>query len=46
MPPAVRGSRDIIKQGAQMLDWPLDELLNQTLEAMKAVEAEIPNKEF
>ena len=39
-------SRDIIKQGAQMLDWSLDELLEQTLEAMKAVEAEIPNKEF
>ena len=39
-------SRDIIKQGAQMLDWSLDELLNQTLEAMKAVEAEIPNKDF
>lgn len=39
-------SRDIIKQGAQLLEWPLEELLNQTLEAMKAVEAEIPNKEF
>ncbi len=28
-------SRDIIKQGAQMLDWPLDELLEKTLMAMK-----------
>lgn len=39
-------SRDIIKQGAQMLGWSLDELLNQTLEAMKAIEEEIPNQEF
>ena len=34
-------SRDIIAQGAQMLGWELDELLNQTLEAMKQTEDEI-----
>lgn len=39
-------SRDIIKQGAQMLDWSLDELLERTLEAMKAIEEEIPNTDF
>lgn len=39
-------SRDIIKKGAQMLDWSLDELLENTLEAMKKVEAQIPNEDF
>ncbi len=34
-------SRDIIAQGAQMLGWELDDLLNQTLEAMKQTEDEI-----
>lgn len=38
-------SRDIIAKGAQMLGWELDELLNNTLEAMKATEDEI-NKEL
>ncbi len=28
-------SRDIIKKGADMLDWSLDELISKTLEAMK-----------
>ncbi len=39
-------SRDIIKNGAQMLGWDLNELLEKTLEAMKAVEAQIPNEKF
>ena len=34
-------SRDIIEQGAQILRWPLDELLSKTLDAMKATEAQI-----
>ena len=31
-------SRDVIRQGAEMLGWELDELLGRTLEAMKVVE--------
>jgi len=31
-------SRDVITKGAEMLGWPLDELLKETLEAMKEVE--------
>ena len=34
-------SRDVIRQGAEMLGWELDELLSQTLEAMKACEDDI-----
>lgn len=34
-------SRDVIKQGAAMLEWPLDELLEKTLCAMKAEEKPI-----
>ena len=30
--------REVIIQGAEMLGWDLDELLNQTLEAMKTCE--------
>ncbi len=30
-------SRDVIRQGAEMLGWELDELLNKTLEAMKQI---------
>ncbi|MBR5229314.1 MAG: hydrolase [Firmicutes bacterium] len=33
--------RDVIAQGAEMLGWELDELLNETLEAMKTCE-EVP----
>lgn len=29
--------REVIKQGAEMLDWELDQLLNETLEAMKSL---------
>jgi predicted hydrolase (HD superfamily) len=28
-------SRDVIRQGAEMLGWELDDLLSRTLEAMK-----------
>ena len=31
-------SRDVIAKGAEMLGWPLDELMSETLEAMKEVE--------
>ena len=31
-------SRDIIKQGAEMLGWPLEELFEKTLSAMRATE--------
>ena len=31
-------SRDIIRNGAEMLGWDLDKLLNMTLEAMRATE--------
>ena len=33
-------SRDVIRQGAEMLGWELDDLLNETLEAMK----QLPNQ--
>ena len=31
-------SRDVIRQGAEMLGWDLNDLLSQTLEAMQAYE--------
>lgn len=34
-------SREVIAQGADMLGWPLDDLLSRTLEAMKPDEAAI-----
>ena len=34
-------SRDIIASGAELLDWPLDTLLDKTLKAMQAGEDEI-----
>ena len=34
-------SRDVIRQGAEMLGWELDTLLDKTLQAMRASEAEI-----
>ncbi len=34
-------SREVIEQGAEMLGWPLDEVLQKTLDAMKASEAAI-----
>ena len=37
-------SRDVIQQGADRLGWTLDELLEKTLEAMKACEESIANQ--
>ena len=34
-------SRDVIKRGAEMLGWELDELLTKTLQAMQASEDRI-----
>ena len=34
-------SREVIAQGAELLGWDLDRLLGDTLEAMRAVEAEL-----
>ena len=34
-------SRDVIAKGAEMLGWPLDDLLEKTLEAMRACEASV-----
>ena len=34
-------SRDIIRTGAEQLGWDLDKLLDMTLQAMKASEADI-----
>ena len=31
-------SREVIQQGAEMLGWELDELLQKTLDAMKSLE--------
>ncbi|NLM05468.1 MAG: HD domain-containing protein [Tissierellia bacterium] len=36
--------RDVIANGAEKLDWTLDELLEKTLEAMKASEEEVNNQ--
>jgi len=34
-------SRDVINQGAQMLEWELDELLQRTLDSMKSLNPEM-----
>jgi len=34
-------SREIIRNGAEMLEWDLDKLLNMTLEAMRATESTV-----
>ena len=34
-------SRDVIKQGVQMLGWDLDKLLDMTLQAMKETEDQV-----
>ena len=34
-------SRDVIKQGAEMLGWTLDEVLDKTIQAMRSCEASI-----
>lgn len=37
-------SRDVIKEGAEMLGWPLDELMDKTIQAMRSCEEEISKK--
>jgi len=37
-------SREIISQGAEMLGWSLEDLLQRTLDAMKACEAEVTER--
>ena len=37
-------SREVIEQGAEMLGWPLDEVLQKTLDAMKACEAHLASE--
>ena len=39
-------SREVIKNGAEMLGWSLDELLTATLEAMREVEDKISMEDF
>lgn len=34
-------SRDVIRQGAEMLGWPLDEVMEKTIQAMRSCEAGI-----
>ena len=34
-------SRDVIRQGAELLGWELDTLLDRTLQAMRATESQI-----
>jgi len=34
-------SREVIAQGAQMLNWEVDELLQRTLDAMKSLNPEM-----
>ena len=37
-------SREVISRGAEMLGWPLDDLLQRTLDAMKATEEAVNSK--
>lgn len=37
-------SRDVIKQGTEMLDWPLEELFEKTLSAMRETEKAVQNE--
>ena len=37
-------SREVIEQGAEMLGWPLDEVLQKTMDAMRACEADVMNE--
>ena len=34
-------SREVIEKGAEMLGWPLDEVLQKTIEAMRECEAQV-----
>ena len=37
-------SREVIEQGAEMLGWPLDEVLQKTLDAMRDCEARVASE--
>ena len=37
-------SREVIEQRAEMLGWPLDEVLQKTLDAMRECEARVANE--
>ena len=37
-------SREVIQRGAELLGWDLNDLMDKTLQAMKATEAEIAEK--
>lgn len=37
-------SREVIKRGADMLEWELDELIRKTIDAMRSCEAEIQSE--
>jgi len=37
-------SRDVIKQGAEMLGWSLDDLFAKTLDAMRACETSVAHE--
>ena len=37
-------SREVIEQGAEMLGWPLDEVLQKTLDAMRGCEARVASE--
>ena len=37
-------SREVIEKGAEMLGWPLEEVLQKTLDAMRACEARVASE--
>ena len=37
-------SREVIERGAEMLGWPLDEVLQKTLDAMRDCEERVANE--
>jgi predicted hydrolase (HD superfamily) len=37
-------SREVIEKGAEMLGWPLDEVLQKTLDAMRNCEAHVSDE--
>ena len=43
-PVAAGCSREVIEQGAEMLGWPLDEVLQKTLDAMRGCEARVASE--
>jgi predicted hydrolase (HD superfamily) len=37
-------SREVIERGAEMLGWPLDEVLQKTIDAMRECEAHVASE--